>query len=30
MGWLRGAGFVEVDCHFKWLEMALLVAVKKG
>ena len=28
MGWLREAGFAEVDCHFKWLEMALVVAVK--
>lgn len=26
--WLRDAGFAEVDCHFKWLELALLVAVK--
>ncbi len=28
MEWLRGAGFGEVDCHFKWLELALTVAVK--
>lgn len=28
MGWLREAGFAEVDCHFKWLELALIVAVK--
>jgi tRNA (cmo5U34)-methyltransferase len=28
MEWLREAGFAEVDCHFKWLEMALIVAVK--
>lgn len=28
LGWLREAGFGEVDCHFKWLEMALIVAVK--
>jgi SAM-dependent methyltransferase len=28
MGWLRSAGFVEVDCHFKWLELSLVVAVK--
>lgn len=27
LGWLRGAGFREVDCHFKWLELALLVAL---
>lgn len=26
--WLREAGFGEVDCHFKWLEVALLVGVK--
>ncbi len=25
--WLRDAGFGEVDCHFKWLELALLVAL---
>lgn len=30
LGWLREAGFAEVDCHFKWLELALLVAVKDG
>jgi tRNA (cmo5U34)-methyltransferase len=24
--WLRDAGFAEVDCHFKWLELALIVA----
>jgi tRNA (cmo5U34)-methyltransferase len=28
MGWLREAGFSEVDCHFKWLELTLIVAVK--
>lgn len=27
--WLREAGFAEVDCHFKWLELSLLVAVKE-
>jgi tRNA (cmo5U34)-methyltransferase len=26
--WLRDAGFGEVDCYFKWLELALIVAVK--
>lgn len=28
MGWLREAGFAEVECHFKWLELTLIVAVK--
>jgi tRNA (cmo5U34)-methyltransferase len=27
LGWLRDAGFDAVDCHFKWLELALLVAL---
>lgn len=27
LGWLRDASFSEVDCHFKWLELALLVAL---
>jgi tRNA (cmo5U34)-methyltransferase len=26
--WLREAGFDEAECHFKWLELALLVAVR--
>jgi tRNA (cmo5U34)-methyltransferase len=26
--WLRDAGFDPVDCHFKWLELALIVAEK--
>jgi hypothetical protein len=26
--WLREAGFDGVDCHFKWLELALLVGIK--
>jgi tRNA (cmo5U34)-methyltransferase len=25
LGWLRDAGFAEVDCHFKWLELVLVV-----
>lgn len=27
LGWLREAGFDEAGCHFKWLELALLVAL---
>lgn len=29
LGRLREAGFGEVDCHFKWLQLALIVAVKE-
>jgi hypothetical protein len=28
IAWLRAAGFAEVECHFKWLELTLVVAVK--
>jgi tRNA (cmo5U34)-methyltransferase len=28
IGWLRELGFADADCYWKWLEMALLVAVK--
>jgi tRNA (cmo5U34)-methyltransferase len=28
ISWLQEVGFTEVDCHFKWLELALIVAVK--
>jgi tRNA (cmo5U34)-methyltransferase len=28
LGWLREIGFDDADCHWKWLEMALLVGVR--
>ena len=29
LGWLREIGFVDVDCQWKWRELALLVAVRR-
>jgi ubiquinone/menaquinone biosynthesis C-methylase UbiE len=28
LGWLRDTGLVDVDCHWKWRELALLVGVR--
>ena len=28
LAWLREAGFVDVDCYWKWLEMAVIIGVR--
>lgn len=30
LGWLREAGFEDVDCQFKWLQLALFVGTRSG
>ena len=29
LGWLREIGFVDVDCQWKWRELALLTGLRR-